>query len=134
MSFAFYLFHFFFLMIRRPPRSTLFPYTTLFRSRDGRTAGGPGTDGRVALAGDLVRAGHPADGSRGQPPAPAARDRPAADRPPEITVDEAMAELDAMIGLTAVKDQIRSIAASIEAARRRALAGYGADKPMQHFV
>src|SRR2546429_3566168 len=25
---------FFFLMIRRPPRSTLFPYTTLFRSRD----------------------------------------------------------------------------------------------------
>src|SRR3712207_9013800 len=28
-----YLF-FFFLMIRRPPRSTLFPYTTLFRSWD----------------------------------------------------------------------------------------------------
>src|SRR6202171_6751850 len=26
------LFIFFFLMIRRPPRSTLFPYTTLFRS------------------------------------------------------------------------------------------------------
>src|SRR2546426_4914036 len=26
---------FFFLMIRRPPRSTLFPYTTLFRSVDG---------------------------------------------------------------------------------------------------
>src|ERR1017187_10693702 len=26
-------FEFFFLMIRRPPRSTLFPYTTLFRSR-----------------------------------------------------------------------------------------------------
>src|SRR3712207_7168040 len=26
------LFCFFFLMIRRPPRSTLFPYTTLFRS------------------------------------------------------------------------------------------------------
>src|SRR2546427_3589355 len=29
---------FFFLMIRRPPRSTLFPYTTLFRSQPGRTA------------------------------------------------------------------------------------------------
>src|SRR6266511_4492815 len=28
--------HFFFLMIRRPPRSTLFPYTTLFRSRGRR--------------------------------------------------------------------------------------------------
>src|SRR5256884_2186405 len=27
---------FFFLMIRRPPRSTLFPYTTLFRSIAGR--------------------------------------------------------------------------------------------------
>src|SRR3970282_2779462 len=27
---------FFFLMIRRPPRSTLFPYTTLFRSRRWR--------------------------------------------------------------------------------------------------
>src|SRR5258707_8551948 len=26
---------FFFLMIRRPPRSTLFPYTTLFRSEHG---------------------------------------------------------------------------------------------------
>jgi len=28
------VFVFFFLMIRRPPRSTLFPYTTLFRSRE----------------------------------------------------------------------------------------------------
>src|ERR1039457_7409379 len=28
------VFFFFFLMIRRPPRSTLFPYTTLFRSRN----------------------------------------------------------------------------------------------------
>src|ERR1041385_6591228 len=32
----------FFLMIRRPPRSTLFPYTTLFRSRfDGCVRGSP---------------------------------------------------------------------------------------------
>src|SRR3954467_16008497 len=31
---------FFFLMIRRPPRSTLFPYTTLFRSNaEGATKG-----------------------------------------------------------------------------------------------
>src|SRR5437868_15526695 len=29
---CFFIFFFFFLMIRRPPRSTLFPYTTLFRS------------------------------------------------------------------------------------------------------
>src|SRR2546426_4948674 len=43
---------FFFLMIRRPPRSTLFPYTTLFRSpsvavsssgRRGTSFGGRGT-------------------------------------------------------------------------------------------
>src|SRR3712207_9470393 len=38
---------FFFLMIRRPPRSTLFPYTTLFRSspdltRDEEAKQGPG--------------------------------------------------------------------------------------------
>src|SRR3712207_8349603 len=53
---------FFFLMIRRPPRSTLFPYTTLFRSDGGhrlaprpvhragggrvRTRRGAGDDGR----------------------------------------------------------------------------------------
>src|SRR5258708_13056264 len=30
---------FFFLMIRRPPRSTLFPYTTLFRSHDALCPG-----------------------------------------------------------------------------------------------
>src|SRR5256885_17197246 len=43
-----YLF-FFFLMIRRPPRSTLFPYTTLFRSRacpgrEDSRGGGQGGD------------------------------------------------------------------------------------------
>src|SRR5690349_23042238 len=31
-AYFFLFFSFFFLMIRRPPRSTLFPYTTLFRS------------------------------------------------------------------------------------------------------
>src|SRR6266496_5963182 len=33
MSACSFALFFFFLMIRRPPRSTLFPYTTLFRSR-----------------------------------------------------------------------------------------------------
>src|SRR2546426_2616196 len=32
-------------MIRRPPRSTLFPYTTLFRSAAGRVAAGVGRRG-----------------------------------------------------------------------------------------
>src|SRR3712207_9436034 len=36
---------FFFLMIRRPPRSTLFPYTTLFRSTGGRQRGGRAANG-----------------------------------------------------------------------------------------
>src|SRR5574340_1638206 len=39
---------FFFLMIRRPPRSTLFPYTTLFRSV---VHGPPGIDVVVAFGG-----------------------------------------------------------------------------------
>src|SRR6266581_8449818 len=45
---------FFFLMIRRPPRSTLFPYTTLFRSpsRRGRalTPGGRAAAPRAGAA------------------------------------------------------------------------------------
>src|SRR5215813_7157154 len=44
----FFLFLFFFLMIRRPPRSTLFPYTTLFRSRHG-TQQNSGVDLRYLL-------------------------------------------------------------------------------------
>jgi SpoVK/Ycf46/Vps4 family AAA+-type ATPase len=92
----------------------------------------PNGNGRVGLAAEAVRAAQPGDGSR-QAGADLARDRQAVEQP-EITVDEAMAELDSMVGLTAVKDQIRSIAASIEAARRRALAGHSTDKPMQHFV
>src|SRR2546430_8870844 len=40
MDITFNGFFFFFLMIRRPPRSTLFPYTTLFRSPLARGAFG----------------------------------------------------------------------------------------------
>src|SRR2546422_7015155 len=36
-------------MIRRPPRSTLFPYTTLFRSMDDATGEAEGTGLRVAF-------------------------------------------------------------------------------------
>src|SRR2546427_12411219 len=39
---------FFFLMIRRPPRSTLFPYTTLFRSPSPRRGGRDDRPGRGA--------------------------------------------------------------------------------------
>src|SRR3712207_7639428 len=50
-------------MIRRPPRSTLFPYTTLFRSRRQRAGGHPlvlGQRRRVAVSG----------GGRGEDQAP----------------------------------------------------------------
>src|SRR2546422_5484484 len=43
-----FLLLFFFLMIRRPPRSTLFPYTTLFRSEQ-RAAAVAGVERRVGL-------------------------------------------------------------------------------------
>src|SRR3712207_7047911 len=59
-------------MIRRPPRSTLFPNTTLFRSAENRVVmrcGGEGADereqGKAAVA--------PADFQRLAPPAPSAR-------------------------------------------------------------
>src|SRR5947199_5316014 len=58
-------------MIRRPPRSTLFPYTTLFRSRRRRAAAGD----RHALA-------------RTGPPVPAA--------PPHRAVD--ISDLDVRVG------------------------------------
>src|SRR2546426_4061621 len=43
-------FSFFFLMIRRPPRSTLFPYTTLFRSRRAGGRGGHVADKNLSVA------------------------------------------------------------------------------------
>src|SRR6266576_4767305 len=49
--FVSYFLLFFFLMIRRPPRSTLFPYTTLFRSQAGR-----GRDDRCGPPGPLPEA------------------------------------------------------------------------------
>jgi SpoVK/Ycf46/Vps4 family AAA+-type ATPase len=92
----------------------------------GRFAGHPGAPGYSvpARAAALPYAEH------------AVRDHPASlPRPrPQISVEDAMAELDAMIGLTPVKEQVRSIAASIEAARRRAVAGVTTEKPMRHFV
>jgi SpoVK/Ycf46/Vps4 family AAA+-type ATPase len=93
---------------------------------DGRFAGHPGDPGHSvpARAAALPYAEH------------AGRDHPAgAPRPqPQISVEDAVAELNAMIGLAPVKEQVRSIAASIEAARRRAMAGVVTDRPMRHFV
>src|SRR6267154_3206136 len=49
-SFSFLFFSFFFLMIRRPPRSTLFPYTTLFRSACRSGPASPTRCGEAAFA------------------------------------------------------------------------------------
>jgi SpoVK/Ycf46/Vps4 family AAA+-type ATPase len=53
---------------------------------------------------------------------------------PQVSVADALGELEYMIGLEPVKRQVRSIAASIEAARLRAQAGFATEKPMRHFV
>src|SRR5438034_2215576 len=45
----------FFLMIRRPPRSTLFPYTTLFRSGEAGARGGLRRDLPVVVVGADVQ-------------------------------------------------------------------------------
>src|SRR3982751_7030652 len=45
----------FFLMIRRPPRSTLFPYTTLFRSSHERSAKPIQSRCRFPSGGDVAR-------------------------------------------------------------------------------
>src|SRR5260370_21818193 len=59
-------------MIRRPPRSTLFPYTTLFRALHSRDARRPadrpdhahGSDAAAAAAGQIGRPGNaPVSGS-----------------------------------------------------------------------
>src|ERR1039457_4822840 len=77
---------FFFLMIRRPPRSTLFPYTTLFRSPDPVPLGhhphlwfaiqdrsvlqaGPPCHRRLCLS--LLDGGHDAITARERRPVPA---------------------------------------------------------------
>jgi SpoVK/Ycf46/Vps4 family AAA+-type ATPase len=94
--------------------------------------GGPAATRPRPAPGSPVRVSQAGDGLRSQAGSASGRAQQAAAAP--ISVEEAMAELDAMIGLTAVKAQVRSITASVEAARRRAVAGHGTDKPMQHFV
>ena len=92
----------------------------------GRFAGHPGAPapGMRAQAAALPYAEHAVRDHPGGPPRPR----------PLITVEDAMAELDAMIGLAPVKEQVRSIRASIDAARQRAMAGISTERPMRHFV
>jgi SpoVK/Ycf46/Vps4 family AAA+-type ATPase len=100
----------------------------------GRTGKAGGSGGRTGTQ-EAPRTVRAAEGTRGQVSAvgPGERAQPEVELP-VITPDQAIAELEALIGLEPVKQQIRQLKASVEAARRRALAGYQTDKPMQHFV
>ena len=110
--------------------------------RNGLGPAGPMPAGAPPASGRYP--GHPGGPGYGVPARAAAipyaehavRDHPGtAPRPrPQISVEDAMAELEEMIGLTPVKEQVRSIRASIEAARRRAVAGVTTERPMRHFV
>src|SRR3712207_6751261 len=71
-------------MIRRPPRSTLFPYTTLFRSSKGRSCDPEGKRRSSARAADKTLCLPLAEGPRPAftAPAEAGREAPRAGRPP----------------------------------------------------
>ncbi len=107
----------------------------LYGAENGRPGAGP----PPGMGGPGPGMPHGGYGVRAQAAAathldPGGREQTMPEPLPDISVAEAMAELDRMIGLAPVKEQVRSIAASIEAARRRAMAGVVTDKPMRHFV
>src|SRR3712207_8733310 len=92
-------------MIRRPPRSTLFPYTTLFRS---------GTRPRPASAGSAAHQEERMSASTA-PAMPAAGQEPAgAIRPFRIEVpDEALADLRRRVGADRKSTRLNSSHANI---------------------
>src|SRR3712207_8297080 len=79
---------FFFLMIRRPPRSTLFPYTTLFRSEPMRGARAspvgpwetPGVEDAPEDGGAMLAGAGRLNGAPARPRWPADDHRPGRDR------------------------------------------------------
>jgi SpoVK/Ycf46/Vps4 family AAA+-type ATPase len=110
--------------------------------RSGPGQAGSGPDQGYAAPGRPHPAAQPGHGVRAQAAAQPYAENAARDHQgsgygpprPQISVEDAMAELDAMIGLASVKEQVRSIAASIEAARQRTVAGITTERPMRHFV
>src|SRR2546422_8008238 len=96
-------------MIRRPPRSTLFPYTTLFRSRMLRNVNQPGQDGiRVHLE-------HPGDGADAQ------TFRQRAHRPHQLLGRDAFAMERRAVGLLEIALASRAVALPPGATTRMAV-------------
>src|SRR5258707_11008022 len=54
-------------MIRRPPRSTLFPYTTLFRSQDALEPAAPPPAGELPPADECMKLQSSSDSEEGSP-------------------------------------------------------------------
>ncbi|MFA1544374.1 AAA family ATPase [Actinomadura monticuli] len=107
------------------------------RDRPGRSdRQTPGTGGAAGAAAQTAHEQRAAAQAAEAAPAPERPTHPArrTDASPDISVADALAELENMIGLEPVKRQVRSIAASIEAAHMRAAAGVPTEKPMRHFV
>src|SRR5260370_31783657 len=90
---------FFFLMIRRPPRSTLFPYTTLFRSLGCRATrnGGAFRGPRSSRRGRPARSPRWILPSRGRPPRRGIRRHLRA--PPRARSEEHTSELQSHLNL-----------------------------------
>src|SRR3712207_7748933 len=99
----------FFLMIRRPPRSTLFPYTTLFRSW-------PGAGGRARTASPPCRAPPPAPRRPGRRRSPgrAARGRAARRRSEEHTSELQSRQYLVCRLLLAKKDVLAALLAELD--------------------
>src|SRR5689334_24354096 len=87
---------FFFLMIRRPPRSTLFPYTTLFRS-SARRRRAPGL--RPASGARAPRSADGAVGRGAKSPRAPCRELPRARRASAARSEEHTSELQSQFHL-----------------------------------
>src|SRR3712207_7113451 len=101
-------------MIRRPPKSTLFPYTTLFRSHGGAAAAA-GAGPATRLRGTSERARSPLEPTVRRPPAPAPR-RPSprgVEHLPHVRSEEHTSELQSrqylVCRLLLEKKKIRTI-------------------------
>src|SRR6266508_6801075 len=112
-------FMFFFIMIRRPPRSTLFPYTTLFRSPAPRRAPENGPPVRVYRTTVLA----PQDAlSRGRPPQTTAA-RSLVDAAQWATTDRAARAIIAagVQQRLSIGDELREVLTRMPRARRRSV-------------